>query len=229
MQRRNNFQTIAWFNDLYRRQLLDLEPPYQRRSVWNQSFKDYFIDTILLNYPAPAIFLYENIDARGIARYHVVDGKQRLTTVFEFLEGQYPVSDIAIKTELRRKYFDDLPKEIKNEIWTYIFAIEYVPSPDENIINNIFDRINRNVARLSSQELRHARFFGDFIHVSEDLTDWMFLQLPPSFPRISKQSSKQMKDVELIAQLLLLIENSPKGYSINELDQAFLFIIWRYF
>ena len=189
MQRRNNFQTIAWFNDLYRRQLLDLEPPYQRRSVWNQSFKDYFIDTILLNYPAPAIFLYENIDARGIARYHVVDGKQRLTTVFEFLEGQYPVSDIAIKTELRRKYFDDLPKEIKNEIWTYIFAIEYVPSPDENIINNIFDRINRNVARLSSQELRHARFFGDFIHVSEDLTDWMFLQLPPSFPRISKQSS----------------------------------------
>jgi len=221
MKRRINFQTISWFNDLYRRQLLNLEPRYQRRSVWNQSYKDYFIDTILLNYPAPAIFLYESIDARGIAKYHVVDGKQRLTTVFEFIEGRYSVGDIVVKTEMRGKYFEELPKEVKNEIWTYLFSVEYVPTTEESIINNIFDRINRNVARLSSQELRHARFSGYFITVSEDLTDWMFVQHQQNFPRIAKQSRKQMKDVELIAQLLLLIENSPRGYSINELDKAF--------
>jgi hypothetical protein len=59
MNRRQNFQTIAWFNDLYNRELLDLDPPYQRRSVWTQTFRDYFIETLLLDYPAPTIFLYE--------------------------------------------------------------------------------------------------------------------------------------------------------------------------
>jgi hypothetical protein len=34
--RRQNFQTISWFNDVFKRQLLELNPPYQRRSVWNQ-------------------------------------------------------------------------------------------------------------------------------------------------------------------------------------------------
>ena len=49
--RRHNQQTIAWFNDLNKRGLLDLDPPYQRRSVWNQAYKDAFIDTILIQYP----------------------------------------------------------------------------------------------------------------------------------------------------------------------------------
>ena len=43
VERRPNFQTVA-FNDLRQRSALDLDPPYQRRSVWNQTFKNYFID-----------------------------------------------------------------------------------------------------------------------------------------------------------------------------------------
>ena len=66
--RRHNFQTIAWFRDLYLRKLLNLDPPYQRRSVWNQSYKDYFIDTILLGYPAPAILLYEDIASSNLSK-----------------------------------------------------------------------------------------------------------------------------------------------------------------
>ena len=45
MERRPNFQTVAWFNDLRQRSALDLDPSYQRPSVWNQTFKNYFIDT----------------------------------------------------------------------------------------------------------------------------------------------------------------------------------------
>ena len=65
--RRQNFQTISWFSDVYKRGLLNLDPPYQRRSVWNQIYKEEFIDTILLQYPAPAIFLYESIRKKGLA------------------------------------------------------------------------------------------------------------------------------------------------------------------
>ena len=85
-KRRQNFQTVSWFWDLYQRKFLDLDPPYQRRSVWNQSYKDDFIDTVLLQYSSPAIFLYEEISPdTGLSKYHVVDGKQRLTAIFDFI------------------------------------------------------------------------------------------------------------------------------------------------
>ena len=219
--RRQNFQTISWFYDIYRRNLLNLDPPYQRRSVWNQSFKDFFIDTILLNYPAPALFLYEEINQNGIAKYNVVDGKQRLSAIFDFVENRFAISDNASFTELRGKYFEDLDNEIKIKFWNYSFLVEYLPSSDENIINNIFDRINRNVARLTSQELRHAKFSGIFITTVEEFTDFINDRFNNTFPRIATQSRKQMKDVELIAQVLLMIEEGPKGYTSDELDMAF--------
>jgi hypothetical protein len=219
--RRQNFQTLSWFYDIYKRELLELNPPYQRRSVWNQEYKDFFIDTILQNYPAPAIFLYEEINANGIAKYNVVDGKQRISTIIEFLENKFPVYEKAAITELRGKYFEELSKDDKIKFWNYSFLVEYLPTSEESIINNIFDRINRNVAKLTSQELRHARFSGAFITTTEELTDYMNEKFNHSFPRIASQSKKQMKDVELVSQILLLIEEGPKGYSSDELDIEF--------
>ncbi len=70
---RGNRQTVSWFLDLHRRELLELDPPYQRRSVWNQRYKEDFIETVLLGYPAPSLFLYEEIEDDGSTHYAVVD------------------------------------------------------------------------------------------------------------------------------------------------------------
>lgn len=219
--RRQNFQTISWFSDLYRRKLLNLEPPYQRRSVWNQAYKNEFVDTVLLQYPAPAIFLYEEVSPEGVSVYQVVDGKQRLTSVFEFSTGIFPVSEESPLTHLRGKYFETLSRDEKTAFWTYQFPIEYLPTNDETIINTIFQRINKNTARLTRQELRHARFGGTFITAAEELSEQAFRSLPEGFPRIESQSRKQMKDVELVASLMLFLEDGIRGYSQDELDEAF--------
>lgn len=221
MTRRQNFQNIAWFYDIYHRRLLNLDPPYQRRSVWNQEYKDFFIDTILINYPAPAIFIYEELTPDGVARYNVVDGKQRLTTIFEFIEGKFSVGETTSIGELKGKYFSELDNESKIKFWNYVFLVEYLPTANESVINNIFDRINRNVAKLTSQELRHARFSGEFISICEEMTEYLYESLGKSFIRIHNQSRKQMKDIEFVSQLLLLLEEGPKGYSSDELDFAF--------
>jgi hypothetical protein len=219
--RRQNFQTISWFSDIHKRKLLNLEPPYQRRSVWNQAYKDEFIDTVLLQYPAPAIFLYEEVSEEGTSVYQVVDGKQRLTAVFEFSSGGFPVSETSPVSHLHGKYFDQLSRDEKTQFWTYQFPIEYLPTNDETIINGIFQRINKNTAKLTRQELRHARFGGLFITAAEGLADQMFRALPENFPRLESQSRKQMKDVELVANLLLSLEEGIRGYSQDELDVAF--------
>lgn len=221
MRRRLNFQTISWFRDVYTRDLLNLDPKYQRRSVWTQEYKDNFINTIFLEYPSPSIFLYEEIDQNGIARYNVVDGKQRLTTIFEFVEDRFPISEVAGKESLRGKFWSQLDTEDKLNFWNYLFSVEYIPTNQEEIINDIFNRINRNVAKLTPQELRHARLSGDFIRTVEDLTEFMATKLPTNFPRFDARSKRQMKDVELTAHLLLLLEEGPKGYSQDDLDKAF--------
>lgn len=220
-ERRQTTQAVAWFWDLYKRDLLDLDPPYQRRSVWSQTYKEYFIDTILLDYPAPAVFLFEDIDDSGIAKYSVVDGKQRLSTIFEFLENEFPVSEMATMERYRGLRFTELPSEIKQKFYKYQFSIEFLPTIDESALSNIFDRINRNVARLTPQELRHARFGGIFATKVEDLTEYLEELMPKDFPRIAAASRRQMKDAELVAQLMLLTERGIDSYSQDDLDNAY--------
>ena len=224
MSRTINFQTISWFWDLYNRHLLDLDPPYQRRSVWNQDYKDYFIDTVLHGYPAPAIFIYQEITPEGVSKVSVVDGKQRLSTLFQFVNNEFPVYEKTRIQRFRGKYFQDLETKDKQEFWKYQFAIEYLPSSDEDVIGNIFDRINRNVIKLTPQELRHAKLSGDFITLAEELCTWMFNFLgerSKNFPNLNSTSRKQMKDVEMVAQLLLFLDEGAKSYSADYLDRAF--------
>jgi hypothetical protein len=221
MERRQNFQNVAWFHDLRMRGLLNLDPPYQRRSVWSQRFKDYFVDTVLLNYPAPAIFLYEEMSPEGRSVYQVVDGKQRLTSLFEFIDGAFPVSDKTSFDGLKGQYFKRFNDDDKRRFWSYQFLVEYIPKDDEKLIDDIFERINRNVAKLTPQELRHAKYDGAFISAAERLALWMAETIGDDFPRLASQSRSQMKDVELVALLLLLTEAGPQNYSQADLDAAF--------
>lgn len=221
MDKKNAIQTISWFYDLYKRDLLELNPPYQRKSVWNQKYKDYYIDTLLLHFPCPAIFLYEEMNEDGLAKYFVVDGKQRLTTIFEFIENKFPAGEKITNTSLQGKYFQDMDREIKVNFFRYNLTVEYLMTTDETIIHNIFERINKNIAKLTPQELRHAGLDGEFITQAEEMTEWMSETLPNSIPRITRRSINQMKDVEYTSSLFLLIEEGANTYLQEDLDRAY--------
>lgn len=221
---RGNRQTISWLYDLHKRHLLEMDPPYQRRSVWNQRYREDFVETILLGYPAPSIFLHEDIDADGNQSYAVVDGKQRLTTIFDFIANTFPTRDDStakIPPGQRGVYFKNLDEAVRKRFFAYQFTIEYVPSTDELLINEVFDRINRNVAKLSRQELRHARYSGVFARASEDMATEVSSTLPEGFPRIVESSKRQMKDVEYASQLLLLAERGPSTTGQDDLDRLY--------
>lgn len=220
MERRQSPQTIAWFRDLYRRELLDLDPPYQRRSVWNMQFRQFFVETILLHYPAPAIFVHELITGDGVTTYSVVDGKQRLTTLFDFTDDLFAIGDQSMISSGQGKFFSQLDEPTRRGFWSYQFSVEYLPTTDESVLTSIFDRINRNVARLTRQELRHARFSGAFASAIEQLNDVLFAELLEG-PNIAPASRRQMKDVEFTAQLALLVELGPESFSQDEVDQAY--------
>lgn len=62
--------------------LLDLSPPFQRRSVWKPGAKSYLIDTVVRSLPTPLIFLRERVDLDSLqVTREVIDGQQRLRTL----------------------------------------------------------------------------------------------------------------------------------------------------
>jgi hypothetical protein len=226
--------------DLAERGRLEIDPPYQRRSVWNQDYKNQFIDTLLLGYPAPPIFLFKHLTESGQATYSIVDGKQRLVTILEFVADRFKIWDGCPRVHLRGRKFSELEPETKIAFFDYDLLVDFLPTNDEAVINDIFDRLNRNVARLQPQELRHAKYYGVFIKRCEDLSLWTWggapdesgeetdetgeqvvPQLPSNFPRVSRGARRTMKDVEIVASLLLLLEEGVKSYSTLGMDEAF--------
>lgn len=207
MDRDSNFQMLSWFTDLYRMGNLDLEPPYQRKSIWNNDYKVYFIDTILRNFPCPTIFLEVEQSPSGLTKYHVVDGKQRLLTVFEFVNDEFPTSAEYSDPGYGDKYFSQLPDQAKSYFWAYKFTIEYLKGKDRADFNQCFDRLNRNVARLNKQELRHARYAGAFITYVTQLSDDPFWH---DMGQSTTSRIRRMLDIEYVSEIFLVVMHGIK-------------------
>jgi hypothetical protein len=221
MQRRPSTQDITWLLDLHHNNQLDLNPPYQRRSVWTVKDKQFFLDTIFRNYPSPAIFLHKTISEAGKATYHVVDGKQRTQTILDFVTNKLRIASNYGDTRLDGKKWTDLEGEqaLKQKFWNYQITVEMIDIVEGTVVNEVFDRLNRNARKLTPQELRHAKFDGWLITVVESEAqkeEWRALGV--STPaRVTR-----MVDSQFISELMLVIlEGGVMGFDQEALDELY--------
>jgi hypothetical protein len=201
VKRRPNTQSLQWFVDRNAAGELNLDPPFQRRSVWSLDYQRYFIDTILRGYPAPPIFLEIEIKPGRPTKYNVLDGKQRISAVLEFMDGKFHLAGYQEAEGYEDAFWEDLPESLQDEFVLYDFAVEEIRQASDAELRDAFDRLNRNVARLKPQELRHAQYPGVFLDRMEDLALNRFW----SEKRIFSQSDlRRMRDVEFVSELFLL-------------------------
>lgn len=219
MQRQQGQQDISWFLDMHSRGQLDLDPPYQRRSVWSRSDKQYFIDTILSNLPAPPIFLHKSLDDQGRSTYHVVDGKQRLQTVIDFTKDKVRIPEDFADSNLRKKRWSELERDARERFWNYSLIVEMLPDVTDSAVKNIFERINRNSRRLMPQELRHAKYDGWFIKSAEaeaEKQEWKTLGI------VTPARMKRMQDVQFLSELMsVTIRGAIEGFDQDSLDETY--------
>lgn len=220
MRRSPTMQDISWFLDLKEREQLNLDPPYQRLSVWSANDKRFFIDTILNDYPAPPVFLHKEINEHGRATYHVVDGRQRLETIFDFIDGNVKIPSDFSEPSLQNKRWDDLDSEFRSKYWNYEIIVEMIPDvKDDKLIRDIFDRINRNSRTLSRQEMRHARYDGWFIGVVEkeaENKEWK------DFKISTPGKSKRMMDIQFISELYaVILRNGISSFKQDDIDKLY--------
>jgi len=220
MERRLSTLDISWFLDQRRNGQINLDPPYQRKSVWSPRDRRYFLDTIFRSYPSPAIFLYKRMDENGQNVYDVVDGKQRLETVFRFVDNQFAIAPTFGDSRFDSKKWRDLDDSLKRILWDYVVPIEYIKVVEGNVVNEVFARLNRNSRKLEPQEIRHARNDGWFIgFVEREAENDAFWK---RFKITTTARSRRMKDVQFISELLLiLLDNQVAGFDQDALDAAY--------
>src|SRR5262249_33676424 len=101
---------IRGLHERYKRGKLILQPDFQRQCVWDRKEASRLIESILLSVPLPIIYLSEQPDGKE----YVIDGQQRLTSLFAFIDGRFPSGEEFRLTglnpyeELNRKLFSEL-------------------------------------------------------------------------------------------------------------------------
>ncbi|AYV46517.1 hypothetical protein CFHF_15395 [Caulobacter flavus] len=221
MDRRPTTQDISWLLDLDKNGQLDLDPPYQRRSVWTAKDRRFFLDTIFRNFPSPAIFLHKVISETGAVKYYVVDGKQRLETILRFSKGKLRIAQDYGDVRLNHKRFSDLADdfEMKSRFWNYQLPVEMIDFQDAKLVKDVFDRLNRNSRKLTGQELRHAKFDGWLITKAEAEAE---LEVWRSLGVATRARATRMTDVQFISELIaVVLEGGPNGFSQDDLDDLY--------
>ena len=150
------------FREWNDRKELVLQPKFQRRSVWSDKARSYLVDSIVRGKPIPKIFIRQDLDPKTKRTVReVVDGQQRLRTIFSFLQDGFKISR-AHSVEYGGKFYSELPTSVQTDILRYELSVDLLlDAPDKEVLD-IFARLNSYSVKLNPQELRNATYFGEF-------------------------------------------------------------------
>jgi hypothetical protein len=193
---------------------IELSPKYQRNSVWNDNAKAYLIDTIIRGLPIPPIFLRQKIDVNTkTTNREIIDGQQRVRAILEYVVSE----KFSIKNSHNKEYggkkYSDLDEEAQEAILGFEIVAEVVIEKDESLIYDMFARLNSNNYVLNKQEIRNAKYWGEFKVLIYSLAA-KYREFFLRYGIFSDKDCTRMKDVELINSLVILaidgvIEETP--------------------
>lgn len=202
---------------------------FQRRLVWTDKQKVRLIETVLMEYPMPEIYLWEQVpDAEtGQQKFSIVDGQQRLSTLREFTSNEWPLKAAFLDPEHRDapyadKFWKDLSTQQRAAFFQYNVNARRIPSAvNEEEIRTIFARLNETDRSLNPQEMRNATLNGEFLTASLEVADSEEMKALDIF---TKDNVRRMADVEFASQLLGyerkgIVSDTPA--SMNELYDEF--------
>lgn len=144
---------------------LILDPDYQRREIWNSEKKTAFIESLYMEIMIPPIYVVEipGEDILEETRYEVVDGKQRLTAIMDFIKGSLRLNERNLEyfsdifggktfSEIRESNAEKTSQMLSSILDIYVITAN---SP-EFTKYDIFARLNRGAEKLKVNEIRRA-------------------------------------------------------------------------
>ena len=190
----------------------DLQPSFQRRlGIWTHGKRSRLVESLLLRIPIPVF--YAAADKEDA--WSVVDGIQRLSTLDGYVKNEYKLRGLQYLQAYEGKYYRELPRNFQRRIMETQLHVNVIESgTPEEVMFNIFLRINTGGTPLSGQEIRHAINPGparDFLkEVAESdeflkATTWSVNQ-------------RRMADRELVLRFMAFHLRRPEDYTTGQMD-----------
>lgn len=195
-------------------------PDFQRQYVWNQAQASKLIESFLVGLPVPAIFLFAE---RNSNQYLVIDGQQRLKSIFYFFDGfmgeevngkrkVFRLKGLNPNSKWHNKTFEQLDEKDRNQLLNSVlraFIVKQLDPNDETSVYHIFERLNTGGTHLNNQEVRNCIYGGAFNEsLLKDLNRY------PNWRRIIGKDTldARQRDLELVLRFFALqvIENYKK-------------------
>lgn len=193
------------------------DPEYQRMGdVWNLEKRQLLIDTILNDFDMPKLYFHELpvskvLNDGRVIRHAVIDGRQRLESIWGFIEGRFPLDDdfkFYEKPHIKvgGMTYADLAKEhpeLKMQLDSYTLPITTVLTDDQDLIEEMFLRLNE-AAPLNAAEKRNA-IGGPMAEVIRRVANHGFFKSKIPF------SNSRYQHRELAARFILLTTTDTVG------------------
>lgn len=175
---------------------------FQRQYIWKKRQADRFVESLLLGFPVPGIFLVKEPDNR----YLVLDGAQRLRTLQGFYAGVLRGSEFSledVQNAFRNKSYKTLDRADRRRLDNSIIHATVINRTELNgkSIYLVFERLNTGGTLLSAQEVRVALYHGtfvDFLRKANNAEAWRSL---------FGKKSPHLKDQELILRIFAMLDD----------------------
>lgn len=183
--------------------------------------KSLLIHSILANYPVPPLYcLKEPLNEKDFS-YSILDGKQRLCTVFDFLDGKYPL-DIEtpavviddVTYEIGGKYFTDLDIECQQELLRFKFTIYGFEDASDDLIEEIFFRLNNSTPLSKPQKAMPLCGVQNAKFIKSILADKFFSEIC-QFSALQRRKSDDMCS---LLQAMMLLDNRHCDYEYTSIS-----------
>lgn len=202
-------KTIQELHALLVQKKLNLSPGFQRESVWTERDRAKLIDSIIRNYPLPNIFLYRR-EVDGKIIYDVIDGKQRLESVFMFMgaiRGNRFWAKVQLPGEDEKDWVNwkALCHRKKQPLIEGYKLPTVEVNGDLSDVIDLFVRINSTGKALTGAEKRHAKYYrSEILKVAGKLAN-RYQTYFRKCKILSAGQISRMRHVELMCELMVSI------------------------
>ncbi|WP_067621145.1 DUF262 domain-containing protein [Alicyclobacillus acidiphilus] len=182
----------------------------RKRNIWDETRQSKLIHSIL------AGFLIPNLSgSRGETMLHILDGNQRLSSIFDYIEGKYKLVGVQSVDggELAGKKFAELTDDLQQKIMDYKFEIDVIEEATQEQMEEQFYRLNNGVP-IRPIELIRANLGDSVLKFVERISSLPFFDKKVN---LSKAAKRRFVDQELVLQILLLVHHPDTGFSSKEI------------
>ena len=185
-------------------------PEWQRQEVWSRSKKQNLIDSILRGWKLPKFYLLRLPGDRE--EYEVVDGQQRLATIFEFFDNDLLLSDGTAKA-FGGNCYEALPDKVKDSLDDYEIEFDVIEDAADEEVKVFFQRLQEGLPLTSSEKLNsvHSR-----------LRDFVMRQTKNAFFQKVAASDKRYGHFDIVAKVAAIeIDGIEVGLRYDDLRAVF--------